>query len=211
MGRIPSVSVPPWPWLFLHDKELPRQGITASFFLTPLPSPISPGKGFPQPGGGSGCSCFWERVSGVHGAGIAHGCSPKSDGSSSSEPPPLPLSAPARIRGGKILLNFISHFDPHFLYTETFKICPLRAATTKKSMRPANRTQAGAAAGGCAGTGYPPVAVGLQPIEPLCTLITHLRAQGRAGSDLGSSPTVTSPASLCHAASRTSRSKDHGR
>lgn len=81
----------------------------------------------------------------------------------------------------------------------------------KKSMRPANRTQAGAAAGGCAGTGYPPVAVGLQPVGPFCTLVAHLRAQGRAGSDLGSPPTVTSPASLCHAASRTSQSKDHGR
>lgn len=136
MGRTPSLSVPPWPWLLPRGKRLPRQGTTASFFLTPLPSPTSPGKGFPQPGGGSGCSWFWERVPGVHGVGMAHGCSPESDGSSSSEPPPLPLSAPTRIRGGKILPNLISHFDPRFLYTETFKTCPLRATTTKKINAP---------------------------------------------------------------------------
>ena len=171
MGRIPSLSVPPWPWLLLCGKGLPQLGTTALFFLTPLPSPTSPGKGFPQPGGGSGCSWFWEWVSGVHGVGIAHGCSPESDGSSSSEPPPLPLSAPAWIRGGKILPNFISHFDPRFLYTETFKTWPLRATATKKSMHLANRTQAGAAAGGCAGTGYPPRGCG--SAASWATLHTH--------------------------------------
>ena len=209
--RIPSLPVTPSPWLLLHGKGLPQQGTTASLFLTPLPSPTSPGKGFLQPGGGSGCSCFWERVSGVLGVGIDHGCSPESGGSSSSssEPRLLPLSATARIQGRKIPPNFISHFDSHFLYVEMLKTCPLRATTKKNQHAGQTEPRLGLQLGGMRRYRVP------QPwlwvCSQLCTLIAHLRAQGRAGSDLGSPPTVTTSVSLCHATSRTSHSKDHGR
>lgn len=87
MGRIPSLHVTPLPWFLLHGTGLPWQGTTASLFCTPLPSRASPGKGFLQPGGGSGCSCCRDQVSGVLGGEIAQGCSPESSGTSRTSKP----------------------------------------------------------------------------------------------------------------------------
>jgi len=59
-----------------------RKAATAGKHCLSLPQ-ASPGKGFLQPGAGSGCSCFWEWILGAFGVGIVHGCWSESSDSSS--------------------------------------------------------------------------------------------------------------------------------